>query len=129
MSMMSHAQRACQIWAVLALAATNRQILTYNMVSQLTGMAKTMGDVLEYIQSFCEVRELPPLTTICVNSETGLPGGGNRYATAEDLARRQLKVFNHDWLAEKNPGPAELEAAKKTHPTNAARPPCQPPLL
>ena len=47
---MSVNERAVQIRSVLALAAHNRQALTYNMVAQLTGIARVgLGQCLEPI--------------------------------------------------------------------------------
>src|SRR5205823_14901383 len=37
---MKASERAAQLWAVLALAARNRQVLTYDLVAQLTGVAR-----------------------------------------------------------------------------------------
>jgi hypothetical protein len=33
-------ERAAQIWSILALASRNRQVLTYNLVAKLTGVAR-----------------------------------------------------------------------------------------
>jgi hypothetical protein len=38
MALMSAAERATQIWAVLAFAARNRQILTYGLLARLVGI-------------------------------------------------------------------------------------------
>ncbi len=36
-------ERAAQIWSVLALAAHNRQVLTYEMVARLTGSPESVS--------------------------------------------------------------------------------------
>ena len=74
---MKVSERATQIWSVLALAARNRQILTYTMLEQLTGLARVgLGQSLEPIQSYCLLRQLPPLTILVVQEATGIPGAG-----------------------------------------------------
>jgi hypothetical protein len=53
-------ERAAQAWSVLALAAHNRQTLTYEMLGKLTGMHPAgLGVVLEPIQSYCLLNNLP----------------------------------------------------------------------
>ena len=37
---MTRAERAEQLWSVLALAATSRQVLTYDIVVRLTGLPR-----------------------------------------------------------------------------------------
>src|SRR6267378_7828397 len=71
MAIMSAGERAAQIWAVLALAARNRQILTYEIVGRLIGVpARGLGHLLEPIQSYCLVKGLPPLTILVVQEGT-----------------------------------------------------------
>ena len=62
---MTTSERAAQLWSVLALASRNRQVLTYNPVAKLTGIARVgLGQCLEPVQSYCLLRELPPLTIL-----------------------------------------------------------------
>ena len=115
---MNIAQRAAQIWAVLALAARNRQVLTYDMVAQLIGVPRMgLGRLLEPIQSYCLNNELQPLTILVVSQTTGLPGAG--FIAAEDIPLTQLKVFSYDWLKHGAPSPEELEEAVRKNPSNA----------
>jgi hypothetical protein len=90
-------ERAQQIWSVLALAATNRQILTYDMVARLTGVVRpSIGDFLRPIQQFCIENQLPALTSIVVSEDSGLPGEG--FIAAENVPSAQAKVFQYKWL-------------------------------
>jgi hypothetical protein len=67
-------ERAAQIWSVLALAARNRQVLTYSIVGNLIGVpARGLGHLLEPIQSYCLLNRLPPLTILVVSEEDGMP--------------------------------------------------------
>jgi len=110
-------ERAAQIWPLLALAARNRQTLTYDLVSRLTGMHTAgIGQMMEPIQSYCLLKGLPPLTVLVVNKSTGLPGVG--FVAAADVPREFLRVFEADWLAVGCPTPEEFEAAVSELPSN-----------
>ena len=94
---MNVSERAAQIWSVLALAAHNRQVLTYNIVARVTGIARVgLGQCLEPIQSYCLVHDLHPLTILVVSEKTGMPGMG--FIAAQDIPRAQQEVFKYDWL-------------------------------
>ncbi len=123
MNIMTAPERAAQIWAVLALAARNRQILTYDMLGRLIGVpARGLGHLLEPIQSYCLINRLPPLTNLVVQEATGLPGSGFTAATAEEYARKQLEVFAFDWLEHGAPTPDDLERAASERPSRGAAP-------
>ncbi len=110
-------ERAVQIWSVLALAAHNRQVLTYDMVARLTGVARVgLGQCLEPIQSYCLVKGLKPLTILVVSEKSGMPGVG--FVAAPDIPRAQQEVFSFDWLAHGGPSPENFEAAVKERPSN-----------
>lgn len=113
-------ERAAQIWSVLALAARNRQILTYGIVSRLTGVpAAGLGQLLEPIQSYCLANSLPPLTILVVGTDDGLPGSG--FIAASDIPASQNKVFAFDWLAHGAPSPDAFEAAVRSNPSNGVK--------
>jgi hypothetical protein len=102
-------ERAAQIWPVLCLAAWNRQILSYQIVGQLIGVPHyALAQLLEPIQSYCLIRELPALTVIVVNTE-GRPGTG--FIAADNVSYEQQRVYAHDWLTETTPTPDVLQAA------------------
>lgn len=115
---MRAAERAAQIWAVLALAARNRQVLTYPLVSKLIGVPHAgLGQLLEPIQSYCLIHDLPPLTILVVSSESGLPGVG--FIAAKDIPKTQQVVFDFDWLAHGAPSPETLANAVEKRPSNS----------
>ena len=96
--------RAAQAWAVLAWAARHRQTITYQQLGQVTGMfTGGLGRVLEPIQAYCVTHQLPPLTVLVVQKDTGLPGHGFTAAQAVQVASDQAKVFDFDWLRHGNP--------------------------
>jgi hypothetical protein len=113
-------ERAVQIWSVLSLAASNRQVLTYDILSKLTGVPRQgLGKVLEPIQSYCLLERLPPLSILVVNN-SGLPGAG--FVAAQDIPREQLRVFSHGWLEQAVPSPEQLAEATKRLPSNGIPP-------
>ena len=91
-------ERAAQAWSLLAFAAKNRQTLTYELVGKLTNMHTAgVGAVLEPVQSYCLLHNLPPLSVLVVNKATGLPGTG--FIAATDVPREFNRVFEYDWLS------------------------------
>jgi hypothetical protein len=107
---MEASERAAQIWAVLALASKNRQVLTYDILSKLIGVPRQgLGQLLEPIQSYCLNNKLPPLTILVVSESTGMPGEG--FIAAEDIPKAQMEVFAFDWLAHGAPPPKNFENA------------------
>lgn len=111
-------ERAAQIWPVLALAAMNRQILTYDMVAGFIGMARQgLGQSLEPIQSYCLLHELPPLTILVVKKDSGSPGPG--FIAAGNIPRDRQRVFEYDWRARGCPTPENFEHAVRERPSNA----------
>src|SRR5438309_9559373 len=97
-------ERAAQIWPALALAARNRQVLTYDIVGRLIGVPRQgLGRLLEPIQSYCLLNRLPPLTILVVGEETGIPGIG--FIAAQNIPRTQVEVFAFDWLEPGAPTP------------------------
>lgn len=109
---MTNFERAAQLWSVLALAARNQEILSYRLVEQLTGVPRVgVGKPLSPIQSYCKQEKLPPLTSIVVLEETGLPGVGFTGADLKDIVGAQARVFVFDWLGHGAPTVKELEDA------------------
>ena len=108
---MTREQRAQQLWSILALAATNRQTLTYSIVESLTGLHRAgIGDSLRPVQQYCVEKKLPPLTCLVVSHETGLPGDGCLTSAAE-LPGALIRVFAHSWIDESAPSQPQLEEA------------------
>ncbi len=103
-------ERAHQIWPVLAWAAHNRQVLTYEILGKLIGVPQVgLGQLLEPIQSYCIQRELPPLTSLVVGKDTGIPGVG--FIRKEDIPVTQARVFAYDWVGHRCPKVSELADA------------------
>jgi putative restriction endonuclease len=108
---MTREERAQQLWSILVLAARNRQVLIYDMVGKACGVpAAALGDFLRPVQQYCTKNDLPPLTSIIVSQETGLPGGGCLVAP-QDLPRAHINVFAKEWLAVTAPTAQQFAAA------------------
>jgi hypothetical protein len=106
---MTRYDRAAQLWSILALAAKNRQVLTYDIVAKLSGVPRpAIGGFLEPLQTFCMRKELEPLTILVVSEESGLPGTG--FVAASDIPRTQQAVFAFDWIAFGAPSPENIES-------------------
>jgi hypothetical protein len=62
---MTRKQRSQQLWSILVLAARNRQVLTYEIISQACRVpAPSLGDFLRPIQQYCSENNMPPLTSM-----------------------------------------------------------------
>ena len=116
---MTRSERASQIWAVLAWAAKNRQMLTCGHLSKLIGVPTAgLGQLLEPIQSYCLLEKLPPLTILVVQQDSGLPGAGFTGTNTAEYAKAYMEVFKYDWLEHDNPQAESLEQAVHKHPSN-----------
>ncbi len=94
--------------------AKNRQSLTYSMLDDLMqfGNPRALGPTLDYILRYCMANELPPLTILVVNKNTGIPSSGMGNF---DFAQQEA-VFEYDWYGLMPPTPEELDAAWKARP-------------
>lgn len=103
--------RAEQIWPILIALAYNRQTITYGGLAEILGFggAGVFAGILGQIMHWCAANELPPLTILVVNAQTGLPGEG--LTTPEDLHADREKVFGWDWYDVVAPRAAALAAA------------------
>jgi hypothetical protein len=110
-------ERAAQIWPLLMLCASQRRTLTYDILGRLIGVPRQgLGQLLEPIQSYCILHQLPPLTSLVVSDSSGLPGEG--FIGASDVPAAQAKVFTRDWLLTPPPDSALLEVASSQLPSN-----------
>src|SRR5262249_4893537 len=103
--------RAQQFWSVLVFAAREQKVVSYEMLSQMTGMSNTSGCELGHIFYYCKHHKLPLLNLLAVSKETGRPGEGCP-ADLSDLPAQQAKVFGYDWLKHGVPKLDEFEEAR-----------------
>lgn len=94
----THPARALQAWQILISTAMDRRIHTYKTLSELMYGKPAQGviaKILGHIAYFCNENNLPPLTVLVVNEQTGLPGDG--IPTDEDLNAIREKVYKENW--------------------------------
>lgn len=104
---MNRAQRAQQLWSILTLAARSNQVLTYDLIAKSTGVVRpSIGDFLRPIQQYCTENNFPPLTSLIVSEQTGLPGEG--FIAAENVPSAHIEVFNFNWLELRAPTEEQL---------------------
>jgi hypothetical protein len=75
-----------------------------------------LGQVLEPIQSYCLVHELPALSSLVVGASTGVPGSG--FMIDADVPQEQARTYLWSWLEMTPPTAADLEEATKLLPSN-----------
>ena len=82
--------RAMQVWQILIGLASNRQIITLELLGQIIEVesARTISSHFELARRYCSKNDVLPLDTLVVNV-------GNRTAKNGDLDRED--VFNYDW--------------------------------
>ena len=95
MPIMDDTQRALQLWSLLALAARMQTILTYGEVADLTGLANEHGRQLGYVAFYCMKHDLPLLSSLDVNQETGNPSAA--FYRDTDIAAEHRRCFAYDW--------------------------------
>jgi hypothetical protein len=104
---MTRQERATQIWPILVLCASKRQLLTYDELSRLIGVPLPgLGQLLEPIQAYCLRRKIPALTSIVVRRTDGMPGEG--FIAAENVPLAQAEVFSYDWSQQNCPVPEDF---------------------
>ena len=108
---MTRYERSSQIWTLLVCAARERKTYKYGDVSEVLsfGGVGVLGQFLGPIMNYCEQNELPPLTVLVVNQESGLPSEG--LATLEEVNMDREAVFRYDWFSLNPPQNSDFEAA------------------
>jgi hypothetical protein len=100
-------------YLVLVSLAWNNQLITYGALSQRQmkyGDGGILAPVLGCIMGWCHELGLPPLTTLVVNGDTGVPGGGLITVADADFPAAMQRVFKFNWFDLVPPTVAELEA-------------------
>ena len=108
---MTRFQRALQIWSLLVCAARDRRTYTYGQLASALGMggAGVMAQFLDPIMCYCAEQQLPPLTVLVVNQDTGRPGSG--LTTLENVNVDRERVFAYNWFQMEPPETGDFEEA------------------
>jgi alkylated DNA nucleotide flippase Atl1 len=96
---MTKYERSSQIWGLLICAAKDRKTYKYGDVAKILGFggAGVLGQFLGPIMNYCEANDLPPITVLIVNQETGLPSEG--LVALEEVNLDREAVFKEDWFS------------------------------
>lgn len=102
-------RRASQIWTLLVCAAREPRTYTYGNIAGVLGFggAGVMAPLPGCSMWFCQEKQLPPLTVLVVNQETGLPGEG--LSTLGEVNRDRESVFNFNWFSIEPPQNADFK--------------------
>lgn len=97
-------QRAYIAWNVLTECARKNEPITYGeLAKHIKIHHRAVRFVLGVVQDFCMSTELPPLTIIVLNKETGLPGDGFIAYDIENAKDGIEKVYKFNWSKLENP--------------------------
>jgi len=86
--MLNQVERAYRAWPILIARAENETPITYGELAGSFGLHhRAVRYVLGVIQDYCLNEDLPPLTILVINAQTGTPGPGFIAWDMEDLDR------------------------------------------
>jgi hypothetical protein len=112
-SQMNYYQRSVQFWSVLVMAARTQQVLSYEMLWEMTGIpARGQADILGNILFYCQQKKLPLLTSIVLKLDTGRPADPFFNTPPFDLAAEHRRVFIFNWPGHGCPTPDAFEEAR-----------------
>jgi putative restriction endonuclease len=102
--MVNQYERAYRTWPILVQCARNRKGITYGQLAKFLGIHhRPTRYILELIQDYCIKENLPPLTILARNQNTGLPGPGFIAWNIYDLEHGRQEVFDYSWDSLENP--------------------------
>jgi putative restriction endonuclease len=99
-------ERANKAWPILIKLARNEETTTYGELANIMGIhQRVCSFFLGLIQKHCSKHDLPPLQSLVVNKDTGVPGAGY---VATGRSRKEIEaahkeVFEHPWDKIRNP--------------------------
>jgi len=110
----SEPQYALRSYLVLVGLARTRSTITYEDLSDIIhrGGAHMMANALRPLRDWCRNNDLPPLTVLVVNKNTGLPGEGVEVA---NVPKAFADVYAHDWFEHLPPTLKEMGAEALPH--------------
>lgn len=115
-SRMDRWERASHTWRALVDLACKRETREYGELGEMVGQsfALAVRHPLALIYWHCEREQLPPLTVLVVNKQTGLPSSGFGKPDRAEFERLCEEVFLYDWTSVPNPfGFSELRIGGK----------------
>jgi hypothetical protein len=102
--------RAVQIYLILIGCAANQQVISYGRLAERVGLLTPtwLFAGLDRLAEWCRQEGLPPLTSLAVAEDTGLPAASCRLPR-EDLAGQQNRARKFDWYGIVPPNISDLE--------------------
>jgi len=90
--------------------ATRRETATYTQLNDKIdrGGARFLAHSLGHLMRWCKNNNLPGLTSLVVDNETGLPAEGLTTVEPDKFPAEQQKVFRYDWFSHLPPTIDEL---------------------
>jgi putative restriction endonuclease len=107
-------RRASEIWKVLIARALGKLTITHGELASEIHFngANLLAYPLDCIALYCRQKDLPPLTVLTVNRDSGKTGVGWFKANpGSDPNAERERVFNFDWFGIVPPTPEELRQA------------------
>ena len=96
-------RRAADVWSVLTRSAEQSQTITYKELSnEISVHVRPLRYALVLVQKYCLENDLPHLTSLVVNSASGLPGAGNMMDPSMLRAEYEL-IYSYNWSGISNP--------------------------
>jgi hypothetical protein len=99
---MNAIEQAGVIYPMLVEAARDRSTITYGQVNNAlgykpnaTGQAIRSG--MDLLVLYCLENDLPKITSLIVNKNSGLPTEGYAYGTGENIPVEHSACFDHQW--------------------------------
>jgi len=111
------ALRAVQCWQILTARAHNNSMMSYLDLAKMMGYkdARPLTPILHHIMCYCDQSDLPPLTSIVVSKESGVPGEGFTSVKPENIDQKRMQVFQYNWF---DIVPPSAEQFKKAYEQN-----------
>ncbi|MBV1913890.1 MAG: HNH endonuclease [Pseudomonadales bacterium] len=92
------------LWSHLVKFAKEEKLPTYSDVAPIIQTNPlSVRNALELIQQYCLDTKLPPLSSIVVGKNSGLPGDGFIAWDVDDIKTAHEKVFIYPWASIDNP--------------------------
>lgn len=101
---------ALRAYLVLIGMAARRETATYAQLDEKIkrGGAMLQAALLGHLMRWCKKNDLPALTSLIVEHESGLPSSGLTTVEAEKVPAERQKVYRHDWYSHLPPTIQEL---------------------
>lgn len=101
---MTTKDQAVIVWSVLAFAAQEQKVITYERLAGVTGIPRNgFAECLGHIHRYCDRKKLPNLNKLVIG-KLGKPGKGIPFKTSvDDALRAHLQIFAVDWSAKAKP--------------------------